>query len=46
MLNCFRLEYEARNKAKEAKEVKIFEEMKKLEETGQNDTVDSTNGQE
>ena len=38
-----RLEYEARNKAKEAKEIKIFEAMQKLE-NGADNQVDSTVG--
>ena len=39
-----RLDYEARNRAKEAKEIKIFEAMQKLEENGPDNQVDSTVG--
>ena len=42
----FRLEYESRNAKKEAKELKIFEAMKKLEENGQNAEINSTSGPE
>lgn len=41
-----RLEYESRNAKKEAKELKIFEAMKKLEENGQNAEINSTSGPE